>query len=64
VFTIRAALVRGVGRCPPPATHLLARLAKDPGFLEYEILPLLEEAQDGKDCYVARRYDDEDDHGL
>ena len=33
---------------------------KDSGFLEYEVLPLLEEAKDAKDWYVARRYDDEE----
>jgi predicted metal-dependent enzyme (double-stranded beta helix superfamily) len=44
----------------PQAAHFLARLVKDPGFLRYEILPLLEEARASENWYVARRYDDEE----
>jgi predicted metal-dependent enzyme (double-stranded beta helix superfamily) len=44
----------------PQAAHFLARLVKDPGFLRYEVLPLLEEAKAGENWYVARRYDDEE----
>jgi predicted metal-dependent enzyme (double-stranded beta helix superfamily) len=48
------------GSALPQAAHFLARLAKDPGFLHYEILPLLEEAKGSRSWYVARRYDDEE----
>ena len=47
------------GSALPQAAHFLARLVKDPGFLRYEILPLLEGAKAGENWYVARRYDDE-----
>jgi predicted metal-dependent enzyme (double-stranded beta helix superfamily) len=42
----------------PQAAHFLARLVRDPGFLQYEVLPLLEEAKASENWYVARRYDD------
>ncbi len=51
VSPVRAAL--------PQAAHFLSRLVRDPGFLETEILPLSEEAEDGEGWYVARRYDDD-----
>jgi predicted metal-dependent enzyme (double-stranded beta helix superfamily) len=44
----------------PQAAHLLARLTKEPGFLRYEVLPLLREATDGEGWRVARRNDDEE----
>lgn len=44
----------------PQAAHFLARLVKDPGFLQNEILPLLEEAEASENWYVARCYDDEE----
>jgi predicted metal-dependent enzyme (double-stranded beta helix superfamily) len=44
------------GSALPQAAHFLARLVKDPGFLHYEILPLLEEAKAAEKWYVARRY--------
>jgi predicted metal-dependent enzyme (double-stranded beta helix superfamily) len=44
----------------PQAAHLLTRLTKDPGFLRYEVLPLLREARDGEGWRVARRNDDEE----
>jgi len=44
----------------PHAATFLARLVKDPDFVGSEILPLLEEARDREDWYVARRYDGED----
>ncbi len=44
----------------PQATHFLSCLARDPGFLRGEILPLLEGAEAAEDSYVARRYDDEE----
>jgi predicted metal-dependent enzyme (double-stranded beta helix superfamily) len=44
----------------PRAAAFLARLVKDPDFVESQILPLLEEARDREDWYVARRYDAED----
>jgi predicted metal-dependent enzyme (double-stranded beta helix superfamily) len=42
------------------AAAFLARLVKDPDFVESQILPLLEEARDREDWYVARRHDAED----
>ena len=42
------------------AAPFLAQLVRDPGFLEAEILPLLEEARDREDWYVARRHDAKD----
>ena len=48
------------GSALPQAAHFLARLVKDPGFLHYEILPLLEEAKAAEKWYVARRYADEE----
>jgi predicted metal-dependent enzyme (double-stranded beta helix superfamily) len=44
----------------PRAAAFLARLLKDPDLVESQILPLLEEARDREDWYVARRYDAED----
>lgn len=44
----------------PQAAHFLSRLLKDPGFLEYEVRPLLVEAREAAEWYVARRYDDEE----
>jgi predicted metal-dependent enzyme (double-stranded beta helix superfamily) len=41
----------------PRAATFLARLVKDPDFVELQILPLLEEARDGEDWYVARRHE-------
>ena len=38
----------------------LARLVKDADFVESQILPLLEEARDREDWYVARRHDAKD----
>ncbi len=40
----------------PQAAHLLVRLMKDAGFLQYEVLPALEVARDAEDWCVARRY--------
>jgi predicted metal-dependent enzyme (double-stranded beta helix superfamily) len=48
------------GSALPQAAHRLARLVNDPGFLHYEILPLLEEAKASENWYVARRYGDEE----
>ena len=42
------------------AAPFLARLVKDPAFLDAHILPLLEEAREADDWYVARRYDAQD----
>ena len=42
------------------AASFLEELADDPGFVDAEILPILEEAQAAKEWYVARRYEDED----
>jgi predicted metal-dependent enzyme (double-stranded beta helix superfamily) len=42
------------------AAPFLARLVKDPDFLEAEILPLLREAKDRGEWYVASRHDAED----
>lgn len=44
----------------PQAAHLLVRLMKDAGFLQYEVLPALEVARDAEDWCVARRYYDEE----
>jgi predicted metal-dependent enzyme (double-stranded beta helix superfamily) len=41
------------------AAPFLARLVEDPDFVESQILPLLEEARDRDDWYVARRHEDE-----
>jgi predicted metal-dependent enzyme (double-stranded beta helix superfamily) len=49
-----------MGSALPQAAHFLARLVKDPRFLRYEVLPLLEEANGHERWYVARRYDDEE----
>lgn len=55
--------LRGISASParsalPQAAHFLARLARDPGFLRGEILPLLEGVEGAQSWYVARRYDD------
>jgi predicted metal-dependent enzyme (double-stranded beta helix superfamily) len=42
------------------AADFLARLVRDPDFVESQILPLLEEGRDGEDWYVARRHDAKD----
>jgi predicted metal-dependent enzyme (double-stranded beta helix superfamily) len=57
---LRRISVCSTGSALPQAAHFLARLVKDPGFLRYEILPLLEESSGNEKWYVARRYDDED----
>lgn len=44
----------------PQAAHFLSRLVKDPGFLECEVRPLLEEATGAAEWYVARSHDDEE----
>ena len=43
------------------AAAFLAHLVKDPAFVGSEILPLLWEAKDREDWYVARRYGGEDE---
>ncbi len=49
----------------PHAATLLARLVKDPDFVELQILPLLEEARDREIWYVARRHEARDgDYSL
>ena len=42
------------------AVIFLTRLVNNPGFVDSEILPSLQEAKSREDWYVARRYDDED----
>ena len=42
------------------AAPFLARLVKDPDFVEAQILPLIEESECSEDWYVGRRYDGED----
>jgi predicted metal-dependent enzyme (double-stranded beta helix superfamily) len=42
------------------AAPILAHLVKDPAFVEFEILPLLQEAKGREDWHVARRCDGED----
>lgn len=42
------------------AAPLLARLVRDPAFLDAHVLPLLEEARRAEDWYVAHRYDGRD----
>ena len=44
----------------PHAATFLADLVKDPVFVESLVLPILQEARDKEDWYVARRYDAED----
>ena len=44
----------------PQAASFLAYVVKEPDFLESRILPLLEEARDRDDWYVAHRHDAED----
>ena len=44
----------------PRAARFLADLVKDTGFVETHILPLVSEAKDGQDWYVARQYDGDD----
>jgi predicted metal-dependent enzyme (double-stranded beta helix superfamily) len=43
------------------AATFLARLVEEPEFLETWVLPLLEEAEEADDWYVAHCHDDEDD---
>jgi predicted metal-dependent enzyme (double-stranded beta helix superfamily) len=57
---LRRILEVSTGSALPQAAHFLARLVKDPRFLRYEILPLLEETNGDEKWYVARRYDDEE----
>ena len=57
---LRAISGSSAGTALPQAAHFLARLVKDPSFLQYEILPLLEETEGDERWYVARRYDDEE----
>ncbi len=42
------------------AASFLARLVREPGFLETEILPLFEGGKGASDWYVASRYEGED----
>jgi predicted metal-dependent enzyme (double-stranded beta helix superfamily) len=42
------------------AARFLAHVVKDPDLLEPRVLPLLEEARNGEDWYVAHRHDAED----
>jgi predicted metal-dependent enzyme (double-stranded beta helix superfamily) len=42
------------------AASLLAHLVRDPAFVEFEILPLLQEAKGREDWYVARSYEGKD----
>ena len=42
------------------AATFLGRLVKDPDFVGSQILPLLEEAKDSEDWYVARRHEGKD----
>ena len=44
----------------PRAARFLADLVKDASFVEARILPLVLEAKDGQNWYVARQYDGED----
>ena len=44
----------------PRAAAFLASLVKDPAFFDSLVLPLVEEAQDENDWYVARRYEPAD----
>lgn len=45
----------------PRAARFLADLVAEPNFLTSKVLPLLEEARDAEDWYVARRYEGEND---
>ena len=45
----------------PMAARFLAELVSDPSFLGSEVLPLLEEARDAEDWYVANSYEGGDD---
>jgi predicted metal-dependent enzyme (double-stranded beta helix superfamily) len=42
------------------AAPFLTHLVRDPAFVEFEILPLLQAAKGREDWYVARRYDGKD----
>jgi predicted metal-dependent enzyme (double-stranded beta helix superfamily) len=42
------------------AAPLLAHLARDPAFVQFEILPLLQEVEGREDWYVARSYEGKD----
>ena len=42
------------------AARLLAHLVREPAFVEFEILPLLQEAKGREDWYVARSHEGED----
>jgi predicted metal-dependent enzyme (double-stranded beta helix superfamily) len=39
------------------AIPVLSRLVRDPDFLDWHVVPLLEEAESAKEWYVAYRYD-------
>ncbi|MBA2714347.1 MAG: cysteine dioxygenase family protein [Rubrobacteraceae bacterium] len=45
----------------PRVARFLADMVADPDFLTSKVLPLLEEARDAEDWYVASRYEGEDD---
>ncbi len=45
------------------AACALARLVWDPAFLDAHVLPLLQEAREVKDWYVAHRYDGQEEDG-
>ena len=53
------------GLSPEPvlreAVPLLIRLASDPTFLDAHVLPLLEEAREAEDWYVAHSCEGQDD---
>lgn len=44
----------------PQAAALIARLAREPAFLNAHVLPLLEEMREAEDWYVAYRHDGQD----
>lgn len=64
-FTPDTDLLRRISKLPtttalPQAASFLARLVKDPDFVEAEILPVLEDARYREEWYIARRYERED----
>jgi predicted metal-dependent enzyme (double-stranded beta helix superfamily) len=46
------------------AASFLACLVREPEFLETEILPLLEEAEEAQDWYVAHRHNEDGSYSL
>ena len=48
----------------PRAARFLTELVSDPRFLGSEVLPLLEEARDAEDWYVANSYEGGDAYSL